>query len=1057
MNHAEHDETIGSMLASIAAALREVSEKLDVVAARVQQEVPPFPSDDDVPDQTRIRRLESWAFHASQDISRLSSRLDALDGGDPEPTPGPAGRTRSRREVREAAEAAERAAEVAATPATPHPFRNIDGARPPLERRNSPLRSATDHLGDPTWPITVTPVPRATLDPAGQVENRSAVAIVERESDSAPQPSTGLGGGARSAGHRAGDPEETAGPVERQDSDRRATGDDQAASTPRGVAAGVGTTIERPRDADQIAVPGRGTARSTLSDDTVVEAVERLAPQRLPDTGTARGTLSDDTVIEAVGGQAPQRLPDDGVTRGTESNGAGSVAPGRAVSFSALNRTLDTGTATEGSSTSDDRPVIRDTDTGATVIGGVTEANTDGFSRFSVESTEVAAPASSPADRGIERARPVGRPAESIPARSAGQPAPPERLSAGGAERPSVDGTRSVPEDHRDQAAAASEVTGDNPQHRRLAGLTAGDHTDPAHNGSPVDGFDHPDAPSTPGGLHWTFGDDPTTPEPPRNGHARNGFTTDAPRRLDSLFDDFMPRDRFTAASTDTPPPAASTPPHSTSATNSAAPTPSSTPDSTAPFPAVPTDTAAPAAATPPHSMPATNSAAPTTSSAPNSTAPFSAVPTGAHQSVAPVETTATSRTETTVPRLSAPATAPTDAPFQSSTDESATPGASAPSTTAPFATAPTDSGAPHTTSPGASAPSSPAPLSSGPAAGSGPRLSSPFDTATATTVPEPNASSAAGPLDRLPALSSTTHFSDHGAPRMSGPTGSQAAHAADLNDVTASGVAGPESGAAGPDAATTPGALIHGSPTPFSAVSYETSAQSAPGDAASVPGFPLHGPSATEEQPKDPFHSPSSTDEPSGANARSGMTAPSAAYGDTAGAFDPARPTPVDSTVPARLAPPKNRAPSTGYSPPTGFTGSADPGFSPAPETPAISATTGAAANPAETTADRFDSRTPPDSYAPLGDPAESTTAAEYDPPTIGLPRDREAPGPTDPAPPTATDAAGITVTGTFRAFDIERAHVDKLQAMLDELKRSSGLPPGRRDVFGPPTPEVG
>ncbi|WP_186817503.1 hypothetical protein, partial [Nocardia neocaledoniensis] len=61
------------------------------------------------------------------------------------------------------------------------------------------------------------------------------------------------------------------------------------------------------------------------------------------------------------------------------------------------------------------------------------------------------------------------------------------------------------------------------------------------------------------------------------------------------------------------------------------------------------------------------------------------------------------------------------------------------------------------------------------------------------------------------------------------------------------------------------------------------------------------------------------------------------------------------------------------------------------------------------------------------------------------------------DPAPPTATDAAGITVTGTYRAFDIERAHVDKLQAMLDELKRSAGLPPGRRDVFGPPTTDAG
>ncbi|WP_147124035.1 hypothetical protein, partial [Nocardia neocaledoniensis] len=138
MNHAEHDESIGSMLASIAAALREVSDKLDIVAARVQHEVPTFPADDDLPEKTRIHRLESWAFHASQDISRLSSRLDALDGGDTPPRTGRS--TPSRREVREAAERAAAEAEHA-----------DEAARPPLERRSP----RTDHLGDPTWPLTV--------------------------------------------------------------------------------------------------------------------------------------------------------------------------------------------------------------------------------------------------------------------------------------------------------------------------------------------------------------------------------------------------------------------------------------------------------------------------------------------------------------------------------------------------------------------------------------------------------------------------------------------------------------------------------------------------------------------------------------------------------------------------------------------------------------------------------------------------------------------------------------------------------------------------------------
>ncbi|MET9213845.1 MULTISPECIES: hypothetical protein [unclassified Nocardia] len=168
MNHAEHDESIGSMLASIAAALREVSDKLDIVAARVQQEVPAFPADEDLPDQTRIRRLETWAFHASQDISRLSARLDALDGGDPEPAPRARG-TRSRREVREAAEAAERAA---TDPGAGEEFSAPPGDRPPLERRHS----RTDHLGDPTWPLTVAPVPRSStsFEPVGESASEAA-------------------------------------------------------------------------------------------------------------------------------------------------------------------------------------------------------------------------------------------------------------------------------------------------------------------------------------------------------------------------------------------------------------------------------------------------------------------------------------------------------------------------------------------------------------------------------------------------------------------------------------------------------------------------------------------------------------------------------------------------------------------------------------------------------------------------------------------------------------------------------------------------------------------
>ncbi len=201
MNHAEHDESIGSMLASIAAALREVSDKLDVVAARVQQEVPSFPADDDLPDQTRIRRLETWAFHASQDISRLSARLDALDGGDPEPAPRARG-TRSRREVREAAEAAARAAADSGAGeelSSPNPA----GDRPPLERRHS----RTDHLGDPTWPLTVAPIPRPStaVEPGSEPTGEAAqFADTARSARSGRAEGHAAGGSASAGGSAVG-------------------------------------------------------------------------------------------------------------------------------------------------------------------------------------------------------------------------------------------------------------------------------------------------------------------------------------------------------------------------------------------------------------------------------------------------------------------------------------------------------------------------------------------------------------------------------------------------------------------------------------------------------------------------------------------------------------------------------------------------------------------------------------------------------------------------------------------------------------------------------------
>ncbi|MGV9542956.1 hypothetical protein ACWDSF_16685 [Nocardia beijingensis] len=80
MEHGQQTgESIGAMLASIASALREVSEKLDAVAARIDgaQPVVSEPSVDG-----RLAKLEAWAFRAGQDISGLDTRVQRLEAED---------------------------------------------------------------------------------------------------------------------------------------------------------------------------------------------------------------------------------------------------------------------------------------------------------------------------------------------------------------------------------------------------------------------------------------------------------------------------------------------------------------------------------------------------------------------------------------------------------------------------------------------------------------------------------------------------------------------------------------------------------------------------------------------------------------------------------------------------------------------------------------------------------------------------------------------------------------------------------------------------------------
>ncbi|MFQ6397241.1 hypothetical protein ACLMAJ_27765 [Nocardia sp. KC 131] len=76
MDHGEPGgESIGALLSSLATTLRDVSSKLDAVAARVDEDR----DDSDVVE--RLAKLEAWAFRASDDMTKLDSRLERVESG----------------------------------------------------------------------------------------------------------------------------------------------------------------------------------------------------------------------------------------------------------------------------------------------------------------------------------------------------------------------------------------------------------------------------------------------------------------------------------------------------------------------------------------------------------------------------------------------------------------------------------------------------------------------------------------------------------------------------------------------------------------------------------------------------------------------------------------------------------------------------------------------------------------------------------------------------------------------------------------------------------------
>ncbi|MGW4740973.1 hypothetical protein [Nocardia xishanensis] len=73
MEHGQHGaESVGAILSGIAELLREVSDKLDSVAARVGE-------DNGV--EARLKKLEAWAFRTEQNVSALETRLDDVASG----------------------------------------------------------------------------------------------------------------------------------------------------------------------------------------------------------------------------------------------------------------------------------------------------------------------------------------------------------------------------------------------------------------------------------------------------------------------------------------------------------------------------------------------------------------------------------------------------------------------------------------------------------------------------------------------------------------------------------------------------------------------------------------------------------------------------------------------------------------------------------------------------------------------------------------------------------------------------------------------------------------
>ncbi|MEV5832203.1 hypothetical protein [Nocardia sp. NPDC052112] len=154
MDHDERSgESIGALLSSLATTLREVSDKLDAVAAHV---------DDDRNLAGRLAKLEAWAFRTGEDVSKIGSRLEQVVTVEPSDEPAePAPRIHSEpipvtRERRE-----------------PIPSRRdrLDAVNGRADSMNSRTETGPNDLPDITTVLSETPIGRNNrLDTTGTNE-----------------------------------------------------------------------------------------------------------------------------------------------------------------------------------------------------------------------------------------------------------------------------------------------------------------------------------------------------------------------------------------------------------------------------------------------------------------------------------------------------------------------------------------------------------------------------------------------------------------------------------------------------------------------------------------------------------------------------------------------------------------------------------------------------------------------------------------------------------------------------------------------------------------------